>query len=141
MITNREWWEFLNKAREFDINASGYADPRGGCINFWVGPDNKPEGYEHPITKAALNHPRNYLGTVAPVWAEDVKHVIAWKVSSTDYEGRIAFRGSKEERKKIENRPEHIAWVKEEFGRLHQAILGRPVDVPFVVAEEGVKAR
>jgi hypothetical protein len=42
LTTNQEWRELLRKAQEFDINAGGYADPRGGCINFWVGPDNKP---------------------------------------------------------------------------------------------------
>ena len=136
MTTNREWQELLCKASEFDLDAGGYADPRGGCINFWVGPDNKPEGYEHPITQGALDHARNYLGAVAPKWAEDVKHVVAWKVSSMNYEGLRVGEDNTEKLQQATNQREHIAWVKQEFAKLHQTVLGKPVDVPFVVAEE-----
>ena len=51
-------------AHQFDINAGGYCDTRMGTINFWCGPDDKPEGWEADITEGALDFPRAYVGCV-----------------------------------------------------------------------------
>jgi hypothetical protein len=134
-MTSHEWHTFLHSATQFDIDRGGFADPRVGCINFWVGPNNKPEGYEWPITKAVLNYSRNYLGTVSPRWDEEIENVTAWWVSSVKYEALDVVGAPLEQLRAAENRPEHIAWVQREFSRLHWAILGREVDVPFVVGD------
>jgi hypothetical protein len=130
VLTRQEWFWLLKKAHDFDLDAGGYADPRSGCINFWVGPDNKPPGYDHPITAGTLDYPREYLGEVFPQWDEQAEHIIGWEISTTDYEGREKARGHYTV---FQNLPEHVKWVKREFSQLHQIILGRPVDVPFMV--------
>lgn len=133
MLTRQEWAQLLRRAGEFDLDAGGYADPRSGCICFWVGPDNKPSGYDHPITAGALNYPREYLGEVFPQWDDRAEHIVGWEISTIDYEGQSKSRGHYRE---FQNLPEHVEWIKREFSELHRIILGKPVNVPFAVKSD-----
>jgi len=133
MVTLKEWHRLLKTASEYDLDAGGFADPRGGCIAFWVGPYNKPEGYAWEITAEALSYPREYLGEVSPEWRGD--EIVAWKVYTINY-SQIRDLASPKDRGKAVNVPEHVEWVQKEFSRLHREILGREVDVPFVVWED-----
>ena len=51
-------------AKEFDLNRGGYCDNRLGCINFWCGPDDKPEGWDIKVEQGCLDFPRACVGTL-----------------------------------------------------------------------------
>lgn len=57
--------------KDFDVNKGGYCDARMGCINFWCGPDDKPEGWEQQIAQGALEYPRAVVGTLYWKWNDD----------------------------------------------------------------------
>lgn len=76
-----------------DINQGGYCDARSGCVNFWCGPDDKPDVWNARITKGALNFPREFVGAVDWEWAEDGQSATLF-IETTPYElGESKKRG------------------------------------------------
>ena len=56
--------KMLRVGRNFDLETGGCCDARMGCINFWAGPDDKPEGYDAEITQGALSYPKAVVGSL-----------------------------------------------------------------------------
>ena len=109
------------KAHEQDISSGGYCDSRLGCINFWSGPDNCPEGQEDLIyLKGAIGHPRNFIGTV---YLEDLT------VDAINYERmrqECGYGVYGKARKPYVNQPEDIAWVRKQWEALWKVAIGTP---------------
>jgi len=58
------WKRMLEIAHEKDLNRGGIYDARIAAINLWVAPEDKPSDWTFPITKGALNYPREFLGGI-----------------------------------------------------------------------------
>jgi len=43
-VSRSEWFALRQYAFELDLNKGAYCDARLGAVNFWCGPDNKPDG-------------------------------------------------------------------------------------------------
>ena len=63
----------ISTGNAFDVNKGGYYDARSGCVNLWVGPEDKPECWQTPITQGGLKYARSYAGTLRWEWTEDEK--------------------------------------------------------------------
>lgn len=63
--------KMLGVGNLFDLNEGGYCDARGGCVNFWCGPDDKPNCWPGNIQRGALKYPRDYVGAVYFNWIND----------------------------------------------------------------------
>lgn len=70
-VDRRTARRMMEIGRERDINRGGYCDARSGCINFWCGPDDRPDCWPAAITQGGLNHPRDYVGAVYFEWEGD----------------------------------------------------------------------
>jgi len=58
-------WDVMRDiARELDIDEGGLYDARMGAINIWCSPEDKPKGWDKPITRGALRYPREYVATI-----------------------------------------------------------------------------
>ncbi len=123
MYPRETWQKLLRKANELDINKGGYCDTRSGVINFWCGPDNKPDEWIWEIEKHQLDYPREYVGAVTPAWDDESDLIVAFSISSTNYAMKQAEELSYRREKLYENRAEDLAWVKAEFEKLWQATL------------------
>lgn len=59
------WQKMLRWAHALDLNKNGLYDARGGAINVWASPQDKPPGWEKvEITQGALDYPRELVGTI-----------------------------------------------------------------------------
>jgi len=63
-VSKEVWQKMLQIAHELDLNKGGLYDARLAAINIWVSPKDKPGDWKFPITKGALNYPREYLATI-----------------------------------------------------------------------------
>lgn len=119
-MTRETWQKLLRKANELDLNKGGYCDARSGVINFWCGPDNKPDDWTWEIEKHQLEYPREYVGDVTPVWDEE-GNIVAFSITSTNYAMKRAEGLDYRQKELYENRKEDLTWVKAEFYNLWQA--------------------
>jgi hypothetical protein len=68
-------------AADLDLDKGGLFDSRGGgAINIWVSPSDKPADYTFEITKGRLNHPRNFLASIYPLFITDGRYVALYMV-------------------------------------------------------------
>ena len=65
------WRKMLQIAYDLDLNKGGVYDARGGCVNLWVAPEDKPEDYTWEISKGALKYPRNFLASICGQYVDD----------------------------------------------------------------------
>ena len=70
-LSRQQLWRLQEKARTLDLNEGGYYDGRGGCCNVWCGPDEKPDVWDVPIDRGALDFPRSFVGTLTWEWLDD----------------------------------------------------------------------
>lgn len=55
----------LHVGSQFDINKGGHYDASGGMVvNVWCAPDDKPACWDAPIDCGALDHAREFVGTI-----------------------------------------------------------------------------
>lgn len=120
-MTRETWRNLLRKANELDINKGGYCDARSGVINFWCGPENKPDGFLWDIEKHQLDYPREYVGDVTPVWSDESDLIVAFSIKSQNYAIKHAQELDYRQKEPYENRKEDLTWVKAEFVKLWQA--------------------
>lgn len=73
----------LEIGHQRDINRGGYCDARSGCVNFWCGPDDRPEGWPADIDGGALNYPRDYVGGVYFEWVGEDR--VRLKIDAVPY--------------------------------------------------------
>jgi hypothetical protein len=64
IITSDFFNKILKAGRKLDLNNGGYCDVRLRCMNFWCGPDDKPDEWNVPIKQGELNYPRAFVGTL-----------------------------------------------------------------------------
>lgn len=144
MLTSYEWRHLLQTSYALDLNKGGIYDGRGGCINVWCAPEDKPQDWRWEITKAALNYPREFVGTITPIWDEGVKHMIGFKILSFNY---CLYRELKrlnpplapaKLRERCKNRPDEIAWIQQKLAELfHLVFSDRPM-LPVEIDREVV---
>lgn len=144
MLTRYEWQALLQKSHDLDLNKGGVYDGRGGCINVWCAPEDKPTDWQWEITKAALNYPREFVGTISPIWDEEVKHVTGFTITTFNYclyrelERMTPSFASATMRDQCKNRPDEIAWIQQKLAELfHLVFSGRPM-LPVEIDREAV---
>ncbi len=64
VVSKKVWHKMLQIAQELDLNKGGIYDARLAAINIWVSPEDKPEDWTFPITKGALNFPREFIAAI-----------------------------------------------------------------------------
>lgn len=74
----------LATAAAFDLERDGLYDARFGLINVWCSPDDKPALWTTPINRAALTHPRAYVGALGWDWLDDDR--VALHVEADPYD-------------------------------------------------------
>jgi len=121
MYPRETWRKLLRKANDLDLNNGGYCDARSGAINFWCGPENKPEGWTGEIEKPQLLYPRDYVGSVTPVWDEEGNLISAFSLKSQNLAIKYAPELDYRQKELYENRAEDLTWVNAEFHKLWQA--------------------
>ncbi|MBI4531631.1 MAG: hypothetical protein HY709_08910 [Candidatus Latescibacteria bacterium] len=144
MLTRYEWRKLLQTSYDLDVNKGGIYDGRGGCINVWCSPEDQPHEWRWEITKAALNYPREFVGTITPIWDTGVEHVTSFTISSFNYclhrelermNPRLAPATMRE---RCKNRPDEITWVKQKLVELFERVFPGRAMLPMTIDEEAV---
>jgi hypothetical protein len=73
--------KLLAVGQEFDLNKGGHYDSRSGVVNLWCSPEDKPAGWDRPITKGGLSYPRELVGALTWSWTGDDEVTLAIDVS------------------------------------------------------------
>lgn len=73
--------KILAVGHEFDVNKNGLFDARGGCVNFWCSPEDKPDCWNQEIIQGALEYPRDYVGGLYWDLQDDDKYSLYIDVS------------------------------------------------------------
>jgi hypothetical protein len=64
--------KIISVGKEFDVDNRGLYDARGGCVNFWCSPQDKPACWGEP-TQGSFPEPRDYVGGLYWEWDDTVQ--------------------------------------------------------------------
>lgn len=127
---------------DLDLNKGGVYDGRGGCINVWCSPEDKPANWRWEITQAALNSPREFVGTITPIWDKEVEHVVGLRIVSFNYclhrelEKLNPQLSPAEIRERCKNRPDEIEWVTQKLIELFEHVFPGRAIPPITIDQE-----
>jgi hypothetical protein len=60
--------KLLAVAREFDVEKGGLFDAGSGAVQLWCSPEDKPAGWNAPITPGGFGHARELVGCLSWDW-------------------------------------------------------------------------
>jgi hypothetical protein len=122
--------KILAVGREFDVEKGGLFESASGGVQIWCSPEDKPRGWDQPITRGAFPEPRELVGCLSWEWTGDDE--VTLTVEAYPYELLpSAGRG----REKWQQIPEETwqgvmeflkekAWELVRLARMHETHLG-----------------
>ena len=116
------WRLTVERGGELDVDKGGYCDAKQAAIQFWCGPDDRPQGWRGvPINKCALNHPRALVGAVYTQFNEEGIVTLHWLLYP--YEKAAYLEGSESSfdlRHPVERygTEDDLAWCRAKFAKL-----------------------
>jgi hypothetical protein len=122
--------KILAVGREFDVEKGGLFESGAGSVQIWCSPDDKPRGWDRPITRGAFPEPRELVGALSWEWTGDDEASLT--VEAYPYE--LLPKGARG-RDQWQQIPEEtwqgcMVWLKEKafqlvrFARMHETHLG-----------------
>jgi hypothetical protein len=61
----------LAVGHEFDVDKGGLFDAAGGSVQVWCSSEDKPAGWDRPITRGAFPEPRELVGCLSWDWQDE----------------------------------------------------------------------